>query len=411
MLEIDFSLYETNLPQVTSFKIFTNTKGEFDENGLYSQRIFGPIKNYECKCGQLKGKQYRGETCPKCKVKCISSDARLHTFAQIKLPFGVKIVLPPLKYIGNKIFGKTVFDKILKFDPHIYDNEEYYYYDLNKRKLRLAEEISDPSADHIVDEFKVYNIMDLFKLYVYLMDNHFEIFAENNISRDIAKHLFQDKVIVTPPDTRPVAKISAGKYSVNDITRHYVEILKNIKNSFTDEIYAKMQIEDQRNIYLASSSRKFQYSVDQIFSIVLEKNLGQKESIVRQSLLGKTLEFSGRAVITCGPNVPPYMISMDTYGLSKLAILEILNYMLENNIVDVGDIADVMQLLTIGIEHTDINIDKDLLEDILEKIRLDLRMVVERPPVLFYYNDSTMLLDKTLDSKLKRANAVLEESS
>ena len=407
VIEIDFSLYNSNLPEVTSFKIFSNQKGDYDENGLYSQRLFGPLRNYECKCGRLKGKQYKDQVCRICGVKCTTSDMRSKTFGQIKLPHGVKIIFPTLKYIGYKLFGKNTFEKILNFDPHIYDNEEYYYYDMNKKKLVLGSELTEKTSANVLKEFKIYTILDLYKLYKYLLEET-NIFDELGLSKEVGKYLFLDKVVVTPPDTRPLVKIGPNKHSVNDITRHYVEILKNIKNSFTDEIYAKIENEDQRSIYLAASCQKFQQSVNEIFKVVLERNLGEKESIVRQSLLGKTLEFSGRTVVICGPHVPPYMVSMDERSMSKLLILEIIHYMFEHEMVDVGDVADLMQLLTHGIDNTSINIPKEELKKILEDIRLDARVVVERPPVLFYYNDSTMLLDKPLDAKLDLANEILE---
>ena len=395
MIKINFSLYETDLPVVTSARVFSNHKNEYDEEGLYSQKLFGPLKNYECKCGRLYGVAHENEICTHCGVKCAKNDLRTTQFGQINLPKGVYVVLPQLKYIGHKLFGRTAFENILRFDPHIFDDDEYYYYDTSKNKLVLAE---DANEKNILENFKIYTIMDLKKLYDHLYYKT-TILEEMGFNKQVAKHLFINKIPVTPPDTRPVAKISSNKFTVNDITKFYVEILKNISNSFTDEVYASMD-EDKKNIYFAASSRKFQQSVDGLISIILDKQLSDKLSIVRQSLLGKTLEFSGRAVIACGPHVAPYMVSMPTDAAKKLFLLETLNHILENDDMDFGDVLDIMQLITRNLYDANLTMDDEEFNEIFEIIRKDLRVIAERPPVLFYYNDSMVLLDETVEKKM-----------
>ena len=72
MLKIDFSVFDNEFADVTNANIFDNYKEDFNEDSLYSQRIFGPIKDYECKCGHLSGLVHEGEICEKCNVKNIS---------------------------------------------------------------------------------------------------------------------------------------------------------------------------------------------------------------------------------------------------------------------------------------------------------------------------------------------------
>ena len=94
-LKIDFSLYETDLSKVTSSKIFANNKNEYYEEGLYSQKIFGPVKDYECKCGKLKGIYYKGQRCDECGVLCDSKDLRMKNFASITLQKDLWVINPP----------------------------------------------------------------------------------------------------------------------------------------------------------------------------------------------------------------------------------------------------------------------------------------------------------------------------
>lgn len=443
-LKINFDLYDKELPTVTSSKIFANSKNEYNENSLYSQKIFGPVKNYECKCGKLKGSYYKGKRCDECGVLCDSNDLRMKTFAQIKLPDEVWVIFPPLKYILHKIFSKKALDKILNFDPHIYEKNDFFIFDLQNKNLvnvydvldekKLAaliqsrnekydlssmnrEEIDALKSDviesyvekyldkerYLVD-LRVYSIINLKHLFDYLIENEPEILHQKGIENiEIVKHAFINRIPVTPPDTRPVVKIARNRFSVNDITKSYSEILKNLENKFMDDIYLQIQEKKERDIFLANASKKFQRSIDDIYKFVQDKQFGDKESLFRSSLLGKTVEFSGRTVVTCGPNVPPYMLSMPRESAKIIFILEVLNYLVnnENEILDIRDIASLMQLIVNKIEDAELEIEDEVFDQIYKKIRPQLRLMFERPPTLFMYNDSTFILDELFENKFK----------
>lgn len=443
-LKIDFDLYESNLPVIRSSKIFANNKNEYDENSLYSQRIFGPVNDYECKCGKLKGKFYKGHRCDDCGVLCDSNDLRMKTFAKIELPKDVWVIFPPLKHMLYKIFGKKQVDKILSFDPHVYEKDDFYLFDLNNlslvnihniiddKKLNkiIEEEGIDLTSDEIdseklesvkikfiekymdqlidkdkyLDQFRIYSVINLKELFDYIYDKMPEIFEVkgfNNIN--IVKHIFINDIPVTPPDTRPVIKIAKNRFSVNDITKSYSEILKNLEHKFMDDIYLQIQDKTERDIYLANASKKFQRSVDDIYKFAQDKQFGDKASLFRNSILGKTVEFSGRTVVSCGPNVPPYMISMPRESAKIVFILEVLNYLVnnENDILDINDIASLMQLIVNNIDDAELKISDEQFDEIFEKIRPSLRAMFERPPTLFMYNDSTFILDELFESKFQ----------
>ena len=441
-LTINFELYEKDLPVVTSSKIFANNKNEYHEDGLYSQRIFGPVKNYECKCGKLKGKYYKGQRCDECSVLCDNNDLRMKTFAQINLPKDVWVIFPPLKYALNKLFSKKAIDKILSFDPHVYEKDDFYLFDLrdmtlvniydiidNKKLNKMIEEKTRDLDEDEIDvseierikteyienymkenidkerylvDFRIYSIINLKHLFDYLYENHWEIFESKDLkNKSIIKHVFINKIPVTPPDTRPIIKIAKNKFSVNDITKSYSEILKNLEHKFMDDIYLQINDERERNIYLANALKKFQKSIDDIYKFAQEKQFGDKESLFRNSMLGKTIEFSGRTVVVCGPNVPPYMISIPRDSAKIVFILEVLNYLVnnENDILDINDIVSFMQLITNDIEDAELKIDDKIFDEIYRKIKPQLRVMFERPPTLFMYNDSTFILDELFENK------------
>jgi DNA-directed RNA polymerase beta' subunit len=170
-----------------------------------------------------------------------------------------------------------------------------------------------------------------------------------------------------------------------------------------DDVYLRIKDPKEKNIYLANTIKKFQKSINDIYQFAQEKQLGEKESILRSSILGKTVEFSGRSVVTCGPNLPPYMLSVPRDAAKKIFLLEALHHIIEHepDIVDINDIASFMQLVTHGIENANINIDDETFDRIFEKIRPHLRVMFERPPTLFMYNDSTWILDELFENKFQ----------
>ena len=443
-LKIDFSLYEKDLPVVKSSKIFANNKNEYNDDSLYSQVIFGPVKDYECKCGKLKGSYYKGKRCDECGVLCDSKDTRMRTFAQIKLPDGVWVMFPPLKYILHKLFSKKAVDKILNFDPHIYEKNDFFIFDLQSKTLKniydileekkLSELINrrgesydlesmdqseiDSLKYSVIEEYmseyldrekylvdyRIYSIINLKELFDYLITERPDILKAKDIENiDVAKFTFINRIPVTPPDTRPIVKIARNRFSVNDITKSYSEILKNLESRFMDDIYLQIQEKRERDIFLANASKKFQRSVDDIYKFIQDKQFGDKESLFRSSLLGKTVEFSGRTVVTCGPNVPPYMLSMPRESAKTIFLLEVLNYIVnnDNEILDIGDIASLMQLVTNKIDDAELEIPDEQFDDIYNKIRPELRLMFERPPTLFMYNDSTFVMDQLFENKFK----------
>ena len=443
-LKIDFSLYDIDLPVVKSSKIFANNKNEFNDNSLYSQQIFGPVKDYECKCGKLKGTYYKGKRCDECGVLCDSKDTRMRTFAQIKLPTDVWVMFPPLKYILYKLFNKKAVEKILNFDPHIYEKNDFFIFDLQNKTLKnIYELLEEKKLSKLIDkrgesydlesmeqseidslkfsvieeyikeyidseryliDFRIYSIINLKELYDYLINEKPEILSSKDIENlDVVKYVFVNRIPVTPPDTRPVVKIARNRFSVNDITKSYSEILKNLESKFMDDIYLQIQEKEERDIFLANASRKFQRSVDDIYKFIQDKQFGDKESLFRSSLLGKTVEFSGRTVVTCGPNVPPYMLSMPRNSVKTIFILEVLNYIVnnDNDILDIGDVASLMQLVVNKIDDAELEIPDEQFDKIYNKIRPELRLMFERPPTLFMYNDSTFVMDKIFENKFK----------
>lgn len=85
LLEID--KYCENLKEVTSLKVASRKK--FHPDGLFSEQIFGPVRNYTCQCGTYHGASNSGKVCKECGVDIVNSRERRRRFAKIVLPIPI----------------------------------------------------------------------------------------------------------------------------------------------------------------------------------------------------------------------------------------------------------------------------------------------------------------------------------
>ena len=112
---LDYTKFCEDLEEVTSLKVFLKRK--FHPKGLFSEQIFGPIKNYTCQCGTYFGVSKSGGKCDLCGVDIVNSDVRRTRFAKITLPFPVvnPIFYDLLVELGGKKI-KEVLDQLMRDD-------------------------------------------------------------------------------------------------------------------------------------------------------------------------------------------------------------------------------------------------------------------------------------------------------
>jgi len=115
---LDFETFCEDLKEITTFKIIDKKK--FHSEGLFSEQIFGPVKNYTCQCGTYHGASKQGGTCKDCGVDIVNSDERRKRFAKIKLPF---MVVNPIFYDLVVSMGgsnlKTALDLLMKNEKSV----------------------------------------------------------------------------------------------------------------------------------------------------------------------------------------------------------------------------------------------------------------------------------------------------
>lgn len=319
--------------EVSSIKFFMGKNNSIDENGLFSESIFGPIKDFRCKCGKLSLEVYdSGRVCDKCGVICGPSDLRIKTFGKISLVFPV--IKPTKKKHFKKIVG-TNHKHLL--DPKKADalavTSRYLAVSLTADNLKIVDTMS-PLLGYFVVPIRITG------LYSFIFSLRY---VAEILNLDIAKRLFEDQYIVDiikvlPPDIRPVVKDpkKKGEYRYVEINDYYIGLINqnnlnavskyisklkekdwfdkmryNLSNNIVDELVDPMIPE------FDAATARYQYYVDLIYDYVYTSISG-KTGFIRSSILGKTIEFSARSVIVIDPSIEPYKVKVSRKILYKL---------------------------------------------------------------------------------------------
>jgi len=436
MITLNFKEYARvdSLPEVTNPAIYTSNKHNlFSKDSLYSEQIFGPVKNYKCQCGKLFSRINKNEICDICGVECNTSDRRNEQFAKILLPEGIYVINPDFKNALQEVFGFNAIKNILNKFQYNSNKEVPYLYSFSKEKLLKLSKISEKELENCLTDFPVFDINSLRLLFNYLKDEKKEKFyitneetgeiletpltEEEKQNDDLVykyRHLITDKlngkyieyifinyVLVTPPGSRQVIKISNVKIIPHPISKAYIEILKNISRgtSIMDNLY------NANSDFFGNTVYKYQDSVNDIYDEILQFNFQKNKNYVKESLTGKTIEFSQRAVIVPNPVLKPYQIGLPEESVKKLFLPELLRYLFlkyEENEIEIiekeGDvklfsIVEYIQYVYDSFDKNfEISIPEDDLTDFLKNYISDFKMIVERQPNLYKWSMSGYML-------------------
>jgi len=313
-----------SLPEVTSPKIYS--KSGFHNEGLFSQQIFGPIKTATCACSIYWGRSMIGQKCKTCNVDIARSSERRKRFAKIKLPF------PVLNPIVRQIIvraGKTKFKDIC--DDMIFDTQihGYYYDEDTDRFVKLAkkfkeresdeEEIFEPPTDCPFFPASLQGLHDLVAYQCDLQkDNPTWKFVIESMDR-----FFINNVLVPPPEFRPVSRHKDAQMR-DEINQFLITIL-NYSITMRDDNLDTTTISGIAEMAV----RHLQKHIDSLYEYVFKK-LSKKTGLIRGSILGKRVDFSGRAVITPDPTLTLSECSVPYLMVLELFKMDIANTLLEH---------------------------------------------------------------------------------
>ena len=340
---------EIKKPETINYRTF---KPERD--GLFCAKIFGPTKDYECNCGKYKRMKHRGVICEKCGVEVIQSKVRRERMAHIELATPVSHIwfLKSLPSKLGNLLDLTLknMEKILYFDSYIVldpkDTPLTRGQMLTDEKYLEAVETYGAKFDVGIGAEAVKTMMEdinLEKLY-------HELRAETRETGSVAKRqklskrlkivdafrrssidptwMIMDVIPVLPPDLRPLVPLEGGRFATSDLNDLYRRVI-NRNNRLRRLIDLKAP-----EIIVRNEKRMLQESVDVLFDngrhgrVItgtnkrplksLSDTLKGKQGRFRQNLLGKRVDYSGRTVITVGPD-----LRLHQCGLPKQMALEL----------------------------------------------------------------------------------------
>ncbi|MFP4445948.1 MAG: DNA-directed RNA polymerase subunit beta', partial [Desulfosudaceae bacterium] len=346
---LQWSFGEITKPETINYRTFRP-----ERDGLFCAKIFGPTKDFECNCGKYKRMKHRGVTCEKCGVEVIQSKVRRERMAHIKLAAPVSHIWflksLPTK-IGNVLdLTQKELESIIYFDSYIVvdpmDTDLSYQQILSEDAYQEAREKygngfrAGMGAEAIRELLQE---VDLEALTTQLRSDlestavetkrkkyskRLKIVDALRKSRVSPAWMIMDVIPVLPPDLRPLVPLEGGRFATSDLNDLYRRVI-NRNNRLKRLIDLNAP-----EIIVRNEKRMLQESVDVLFDNgrhgravtgsnkrplkSLTDTLKGKQGRFRQNLLGKRVDYSGRTVITIGPN-----LRLHQCGLPKQMALEL----------------------------------------------------------------------------------------
>jgi len=430
---LSWSYGEVTKPETINYRTYKSEK-----DGLFDERIFGPVKNYECYCGKYKGIRYKGVICDKCGVEITNSRVRRERMGHIKLaspishvwyfrgipskmalllnitPRNVESVIYFSSFISTGINGdkkaeaisevekdleksKLILEK--EFDSEVKNLTKEFGVAKNEKDDLKKQEVSHKLKQKIqilrnsydekileqentfkviqkkIESVEVHTVLsenEYISLYKYLskfckleigaeailgiledMDLH-QLSTELRVALENAKgqkaiklskrlrvveqfrragispsRMIMSVIPVIPPDLRPMVQLEGGRFATSDLNDLYRRVinrnnrLKRLLDLGAPEIIVrneKRMLQEAADALFDSSKqrRKTRVSRGRKELRSLADMIKGKQGIFRLNLLGKRVDYSGRAVIINGPN-----LKLHECGLPKEMALEL----------------------------------------------------------------------------------------
>lgn len=365
---LSWSNGEVKKPETINYRTF---KPERD--GLFCAKIFGPVKDYECLCGRYKRMKHRGVVCEKCGVEVIQSKVRRERMGHITLATPVAHIWF-LKSLPSRI--GNVMDLTLKELEKVLYFESWIVLDpkdtpLKKKELLTDEEYIEAKEQYGETGFvagigaeavrQLLEEIDLEKLYEELRAEVVTSISDTK-KKKIVKRLKVVEALrksgnkpewmvltvlpVIPPDLRPLVPLDGGRFATSDLNDLYRRVI-NRNNRLK-----RLQELNAPEIIIRNEKRMLQEAVDVLFDNgrrgraitgtnkrplrSLSDMLKGKQGRFRQNLLGKRVDYSGRSVITVGPD-----LRLHQCGLPKKMALELFKPFVYNRLLEKGYVTTV----------------------------------------------------------------------
>lgn len=380
-----------------------------EKDGLFCARIFGPMKDYECLCGRYKRSKYKGIICEKCGVEVTVSRVRRERMGHIELAAPVVHVWF-MKSIPSRI--SVILDMPVRDLERVLYFEKYVVVDPGFSHFAYRDLISEKEYNDAVEQYGssafVANIgaeaiqsmlsnLDLAKEVEALKEQlkgdilyarKKKIVSRLRILNAFLKngtkpeHLVLTVLPVMSPELRPLVHLDGGRFAASDLNDLYRRVI-NRNNRLKRLIELRAP-----DIIIKNEKRMLQESVDSLFdnkrrgakNIIGSNNrplkslsdvLKGKYGRFRQNLLGKRVDYSGRSVITVGPE-----LKLHQCGLPRKMAIELFRPFIYARLEKYG-YANNVKLAKRIVEKND-----PILSKVLEEVVAEHPVLLNRAPSL-----------------------------
>ncbi len=394
-----------------------------ERDGLFCERIFGPVKDYECHCGKYKRIRYKGIVCDRCGVEVTEKKVRRERMGHISLVVPVAHIWY-FKSLPNKIgyllgLPTKKLDAIIYYERYVVINAgikaqdgvkyldfltEEEYLDILDTLPKENQYLDDEDPNKFIARMgadALYTLLQRLELDEMSFDlrhkantetsqqrknealkrlNVVEAFrASKNINRP--EWMIVKVVPVIPPDLRPLVPLDGGRFATSDLNDLYRRvIIRNNRLKRLIEIKAP-------EVILRNEKRMLQEAVDSLFdnsrksnAVKTENNralkslsdsLKGKQGRFRQNLLGKRVDYSARSVIVIGPK-----LKLHECGLPKDMAAELFKPFIIRKLIERGIVKTVKSAKKI-VDRKD-----PVVWDILENVLKGHPVMLNRAPTL-----------------------------
>ncbi len=391
-----------------------------ERDGLFCERIFGPVKDFECHCGKYKRIRYKGIVCDRCGVEVTEKKVRRERMGHIQLVVPVAHIWY-FRSLPNKI-GYLLGLPTKKLDLVIY-YERYVVIQPGKTETQINDLLSEEEYLNILDTLPqgnqqldnsdpnkfiakmgaeaIYDLLARLDLDTLSYDLRYKASTDTSQQRknealkrlQVVEAFRQSKnlnrpewmivkvVPVIPPELRPLVPLDGGRFATSDLNDLYRRVI--IRNNRLKRLIDIKAPE----VILRNEKRMLQEAVDSLFdnsrksSAVktdanrplksLSDSLKGKQGRFRQNLLGKRVDYSARSVIVVGPE-----LKMHECGLPKDMAAELYKPFVIRKLIDRGIVKTVKSAKKI-VDRKD-----PVVWDILEHVMKGHPVLLNRAPTL-----------------------------
>ncbi|MGI6433833.1 MAG: DNA-directed RNA polymerase subunit beta' [Syntrophomonadaceae bacterium] len=366
-----------------------------EKEGLFCEKIFGPVKDWECHCGKYKRVRHRGIVCDRCGVEVTTSKVRRERMGHIELAAPVSHIWY-LKGIPSRMgllldMSPKVLEKVIYFVNYIVihpgDTPLLRKQLLNEKEYRENRErygeafqagIGAEAIKILLSEIELVNMSEDLKEEIATTTGQrkgraikrLEVVESFRLSGNDPEWMIMDVLPVIPPELRPMVQLDGGRFATSDLNDLYRRVInRNNRLKRLLDLGAP-------DIIVRNEKRMLQEAVDALVDNgrrgrpvtgpgnrplkSLSDMLKGKQGRFRQNLLGKRVDYSGRSVIVVGPS-----LKMHQCGLPKEMALELFKPFVMKKLVDRGissNIKSAKKMVERGREEV-----WDILDDVIKE--------------------------------------------